>query len=205
MTALRPVGDAAAPYHHGQLRPELLKLAARRIEELGVPGLSLRELARELGVSHSAPRRHFLDKQALLDALAAYGLDLLGSRLDADLDRCRDGSFEERLLAFAQAYVDFASSHPVLLGLMFARKEETGSPELRAANQRAFAAPRSLIAGAHARGDIADEDDDRVAMAVLATLQGLASVITGGMIGERHPGTVVAGTVHTLVNGLRSR
>jgi hypothetical protein len=86
---------------------------------------------------------------------------------------------------------------------MFARKEKTDSPELRAANERAFAAPRALIADAHARGDIADQDHDRVAMAVLATLQGLASVITGGMIADRQPGTVVAGTIHTLVNGLR--
>jgi AcrR family transcriptional regulator len=198
------MNDAATPYHHGQLRSELLKLAAHRIEETGVPGLSLRELARELGVSHGAPRRHFPDKQALLDALAVHGLQLLGRRLDADLDRCRDSGFDDRLMAFAQAYVDFATSHPVLLGLMFARKEKADSPELRVANERAFAAPRALIADAHVRGDIADQDHDRVAMAVLATLQGLAAVITGGMIGDRPPRTVVAGTIRTLVNGLRS-
>jgi AcrR family transcriptional regulator len=127
-------------YHHGHLRDELLALAERRIEEAGVPGLSLRELAREIGVSHGAPRQHFPDKQALLDALAVRGLDELGSRLDADL-ALRDGaSFADRLLAFASDYVEFAAARPVLLGLMFTRKDD--SPTVRAANDRAFGAPR---------------------------------------------------------------
>src|SRR5438128_1794302 len=59
-----------APYHHGNLRAELLSRAERKLETAGVTGLSLRELAREIGVSHGAPRQHFPDRQALLDALA---------------------------------------------------------------------------------------------------------------------------------------
>src|SRR5919202_1039639 len=69
------------PYHHGNLRSALLAAAEgalARGEEL-----SLRSLAREVGVSHAAPRRHFADKQALLDALAEDGFERLGAALAA--------------------------------------------------------------------------------------------------------------------------
>lgn len=187
-----------SPYHHGSLRAELLELAQQRIEETGAAGLSLRELAREIGVSHGAPQRHFADKQALLDALAVKGLEDLGELLDT---RVGDGSFDDRLLAFAQGYVDFATGHPVLLSLLFARKD---TPELRAANDRAFAAPQRMISDALRDGDIVDDDFDRVSMAVLATIQGLATIIGSGMIGDRKPDVVVAGTISTLVAGLRA-
>src|SRR5215207_7099976 len=71
----------ARPYHHGNLRAELLEAAERTLDERGTGSLSLRGLARELGVSHGAPRRHFADKQALLDALAEDGFERLGREL----------------------------------------------------------------------------------------------------------------------------
>ncbi|WP_406637599.1 TetR/AcrR family transcriptional regulator [Amycolatopsis sp. WGS_07] len=196
--------DETAPYHHGNLRSGLLGLAERALEEGGVAGLSLRGLARELGVSHSAPRQHFADKQALLDALVLRGLRRLGDELDEGLRRAT-GGFEERLVAFARAYVGFAARSPALLALMFARKDDPARPDLRQASERAFAAPVALIENAMARGEIVGEEPDRTAMAVLAMLQGLASIITAGMIADRSPDAVLAGTVHSLVAGLLPR
>jgi AcrR family transcriptional regulator len=198
------MGATAAPYHHGNLRAALLEAAGRKIEQAGAAGLSLRELARELGVSHGAPRPHFPDKQALLDALAVQGLERLGGELDAGLGQA-SGSFDQRLTAFARIYVRFATQHPALLALMFARKDDPGRPELRAANDRAFAAPSALIAAAIDRGEIDSDDPDRIAMAVLATLQGLAAIIASDMIGDRHASQVISGTVQTLIHGLRSQ
>ncbi|WP_370964280.1 TetR/AcrR family transcriptional regulator [Amycolatopsis sp. cg9] len=196
--------DTAAPYHHGNLRSALLDQAERALAEGGPAALSLRGLARELGVSHSAPRQHFADKQALLDALALRGLRRLGDELDEGLGRAK-GDFEARLTAFAQVYVGFATRFPALLALVFAHKDNPARPELREANERAFAAPVALIGDAMERGEIVGDEPDRVAMAVLTVLRGLASVITGGMIGDRPPDAVVTGTVHTLVRGLLPR
>ncbi len=61
------------------------------MRERGVQELSLRELAREVGVSHGAPRRHFPDRQALLDALAEAGFARLGAELRAAVDGAGDG------------------------------------------------------------------------------------------------------------------
>src|SRR3954452_10961890 len=96
--------EEARRYHHGNLRSELLEQAERTLRERGAVELSLRELAREVGVSHAAPRRHFRDKQALLDALAESGFVRLGADLDRAMTRA-GGDFRARLAAFAKAYV----------------------------------------------------------------------------------------------------
>ncbi len=111
------VSAERSPYHHGNLREALLDRAERKLEVAGVQGLSLRELARELGVSHGAPRPHFLDKQALLDALAARGLERLGVALDESLSEA-EGSFTDRLEIFAATYVEFATRRPAMLKLI---------------------------------------------------------------------------------------
>src|SRR5665811_739439 len=95
------------PYHHGNLRTALLAQAEHTVRERGVSELSLRELAREVGVSHAAPRRHFPDRQALLDALAVAGFDRLGTELRAALESAGE-SFQDRLQATAAAYIQFA-------------------------------------------------------------------------------------------------
>src|ERR1700733_3839806 len=94
------VGDR--PYHHGNLRPALLAQAERTVRERGVQALSLRELARDVGVSHAAPRRHFPDRQALLDALAHDGFERLGGELRGAVDGAGE-DFEARLRATAAA------------------------------------------------------------------------------------------------------
>src|SRR5918998_6710951 len=80
---LAPMVDAVRPYHHGSLRRALLERAEEALADGGSQRLSLRELARDIGVSHAAPRRHFADKQALLDALALDGFERLGDALRA--------------------------------------------------------------------------------------------------------------------------
>ena len=191
------------PYHHGNLRAVLLEHGERLLVTAGANDLSLRELAREAGVSHGAPRRHFPDRQALLDALAEVGFERLGRELDAAMDAA-GGAFTERLVTFAEAYVGFAVRHPELLHLMHASKDRPGAG-LRRANDEAYRAPIALIAEAQASGDIVASDPDRVAMAVLATLQGPAVLITTGMSGDRPVGPLVSGTIETLVDGLRPR
>src|SRR3954464_13427688 len=135
---------AQRPYHHGNLRSELLSCAERALSEGGLAQLSLRDLARQAGVSHAAPRRHFADKQALLDALAQDGFERLGKELRAALAGAHD--FDARMRAFAPACVAFAPDHAALLELMFAGKHRPGAADsLRRAADRAFEAPLGLV------------------------------------------------------------
>jgi AcrR family transcriptional regulator len=189
----------ARSYHHGNLRAALLEAAER---SLGRGELSLRELAREVGVSHAAPRRHFADKQALLDALAEDGFERLGHELDEAL-AAAGGSLRAKLAAFAHAYVRFATQHAALLELMFAGKHR--ADRLREAADRAFSAPLALFAAAQQTGEIVAGDPERVGTVALATLQGIAALANNGMLGEADLDDVVEEAVDRLVLGLRPR
>ena len=189
------------PYHHGNLRPALLEAAERALAS--GRELSLREIAREVGVSHAAPRRHFADKRALLDALAADGFERLGNEMARAVADAGQG-FRGRLTALARAYVRFATEHAALLELMYAGKH--GSEALHEAADRAFAAPLTMMAEAQAAGEIVDGDVLSVAAVPWACFHGLASMANGGILGDEAPlDALVDVAVERLIDGLRPR
>ena len=193
------------PYHHGNLRAELLRCAERTLDAGGVQALSLRELARELGVSHAAPRRHFAGKQALLDALALDGFERLGAALEAAVTGAGE-RFEDRLAALARTYVRFATDHAPLLELMFAGKHAPGAdPRLRAASDRAFAVALDVIPAGQAAGEVVAGDPDEVAVVVFAALQGLATLTTTGLLDPASLDATATAVSERLVLGLRPR
>ncbi|MEO1562685.1 MAG: TetR/AcrR family transcriptional regulator [Pseudomonadota bacterium] len=104
-----------SPYHHGNLREALLTRAIETLSEKGVEHLSLRALARDLGVSHAAPLRHFPTKADLLNAIAIGGVHSLIAATDAS-QTCPSGS--PRLRAMALAYVDWAMANSALHGVL---------------------------------------------------------------------------------------
>lgn len=197
--------EEARRYHHGNLRSELLDAAEATLASGGAGELSLRELAREVGVSHAAPRRHFRDKQALLDALAERGFERLGRSLDRAIGRAGTG-FAARLAAFARAYVRFATRNGALLELMFAGKHRAGASEsLQAAASEAFARPLALVAEGQEAGEVVSGDPERVATVLFAALQGLVSMANGGMIDAAGMDDAVTDTIDGLLSGLRPR
>ena len=121
MRAMSKVRDA---YHHGDLRNALVAAAVRLIEQGGEAAFSLREAARDVGVSPNAAYRHFDDKVALMEAAASHGLELLSALMQAAMDRATNGKGGPHLAiarfkAVGRAYVEFAMAHPELFRLMF--------------------------------------------------------------------------------------
>lgn len=103
-------------YHHGDLRNALVAAAARMVAEHGAEHFSLREAAREVGVSANAAYRHFEDKAALLHAVAEEGFASLAEAMTDALDAAApDG----QLGAVARAYLGFVGDDPHRFRLMF--------------------------------------------------------------------------------------
>jgi len=194
---------AARPYHHGNLRAALLEQAERTVREQGADQLSLRELARKAGVSHGAPRRHFPDRQALLDALAESGFDRLGDELGTAVDGAGDG-FEARLRASAAAYVRFATRDAALLELMFAGKHREHAQALDEAANRAFAVLLDVILQGQAAGVLEPGDPERVGLVLFATMQGIAALVTGGMVEEDQRDGLVDDAISHFLRGSRA-
>jgi AcrR family transcriptional regulator len=191
------------PYHHGNLREALLAQAERTVRERGIQDLSLRELAREVGVSHAAPRRHFADRQALLDALAEAGFARLGTELRKAVDSAGE-DFEARLQATAAAYVRFATRDAALLELMFAGKHREESGALHEAADRAFSVLLELIAQGQAQGALEPGEPERVGLVLFATVQGIAALVTGGMVADEQVDGLVADAVAHFLRGSRA-
>lgn len=141
---------AKATYHHGDLRAAILAEAANLVAQRGADGISLRELAREAGVSHAAPAHHFGDRRGLFTALATEGFQILAARLtDARPD----------FVDAAKAYVRFALDHPGHYEVMFDKSlYEDADPTLAAAADAAGAELNrgvGTLADPHAKVDSA--------------------------------------------------
>lgn len=171
----------SSDYHRQNLRGTLLELAEQTVRTVGVEALSLRQLARDAGVSHAAPARHFRDRRALLDALALAGFERLGASIDAAA--AGEGPFAVRFRDAAHAYVGFAVENTELLGLMFTIKHEEGaSAALVDTARRAIDSTVALLARGQAEGEVAPGDPERLAQVVFATVQGVAMLVTGGLL-----------------------
>lgn len=164
------------PYHHGRLRAVLLAEAERTLRQDGIEALSLRELARQAGVSHAAPRRHFADRQALLDALAEAGFTRLTDEVSTAAGAAGQ-DYRARLRAAAAAYVRFATRDAALMELMFAAKNTAGSAGPREAAEHLFAVVGDLFEQGQQAGTLSPGDPWRLKLLFGATLQGIATFI----------------------------
>ena len=151
-------------YHHGDLRAVILAETARFVARHGADAVSLRELAREAGVSHAAPAHHFTDRRGLFTALAAEGFRLLAQALtDA----------RPRFLDAAVAYVRFAIEHPGHYAVMFDRSVvNPDDPELAAA--QAVAGAELSRGVATLRDPHAHEDPAGAQLAAWSLVHGFA-------------------------------
>jgi AcrR family transcriptional regulator len=165
------------PYHHGNLRATLLTAAEQTLRERGIEQVSLRDLARQAGVSHGAPSRHFRDRQALLDALAAAGYVRLGDEIAAAIENAGD-DFAAQLGAVAATYVRFAVDDAALLDLMLAARKADGPGAVPRAPERPYAIVAELIRRGQETGQLQPGDPGRLLLMILATFQGIAALVT---------------------------
>ncbi len=179
------------PYRRGNLREALLDRAHVVLAERGEAALSLRELARDVGVSHAAPARHFTDRDDLVDALALQGFTALHELLQA-IDTS-ELPVAERIAAVAHAYIGFALTKENLVAVMFRHREGRDDAAIAMAAGTAFAPVGKLFSDAESRAGWA------AAAGFLAALQGIVALVSCGVIAASDVETVVDDTVRRYV------
>lgn len=169
----------ATPYHHGDLRAALLASAFQILKREGLGSLSLREVARQAGVSHQAPYHHFATRGHLLAALATEGFD----KLAGELERLQAAATSpaEAARESGVRYVTFAAANPERFRLMFGGEIGARSPypELQSASYRVFSLlvrPFGL-APSHGRGA-----PDPIVLTLWSTVHGLAALVVDGQV-----------------------
>jgi len=162
------------PYHHGDLRRQLIAVGEEVLTERGIAALSLREVARRLGVSHNAPFKHFASREALLAAIAEEGFGDLTARLATAMA----GDPQEAMTARALAYVTFALERPAVFRLMFGGQVDAAQhPSLA---ERAETSLRGITR--HIAGAYGEEALDEATLSAWAFVHGLANLLLDGQI-----------------------
>ncbi len=127
-------------YRHGDLVNACVEVGLRLIKEQGVEKLSLRAIAREIGVSIGAPYKHFDAKEALLAAIAKRGFDTFEAYLTAASPEGIHLMTRERFTTMGYQYLRFAQENPEYYRLMFTNviPNHRDYPELWASSKRTF-------------------------------------------------------------------
>jgi len=162
-------------YHHGDLRRALVQAALRLIDEAGPREFTLREVARSVGVTHTALYRHFPDKAALLAVVAEDGFRALKAAI---LRAC--GKVSDPLARFQQAgvaYVRFALAHPSHFRVMFRAEASARHPPLQKVKDETFALLVSAIEACQTQGLVRAGSATELALPAWAIVHGLAALL----------------------------
>ena len=174
---------SAAPAMPLELRDACIVAAQEVIAERGIENLSLREVARKLGVSHQAPYKHYPSRGHLLAEVMRRCFERFATHLDAR------NHFEDPkadLEALSHQYLNYAQAHPLEYRLMFSTPwpESAEHPDLVRDAVHAFDVLRQVMRRMHgnsaAMRDLADLD----ALYIWSSMHGAAGVMQGDCIGK---------------------
>ncbi len=191
-------------YHHGDLRSSLLEEALKVLRHTSPDALSMRELARRLGVTYGAPHHHFAEKDDLFAAIAQQAFAELIAQVQARVITPGELEPAQRLRTGARMYLEFARSERVRYQVMFL-------PQLR--DRKRFATLHAtggqalrLLAVAFEAAGIPSTEAHARAVAGWSTLHGFASLVNEGFLEERGAAleALAAAVIDTAVGVSRS-
>lgn len=184
-----------------RLRDECVREAVAIIDEAGVEALSLREVARRLGVSHQAPYKHFPSRDHLLAEVVGGAFADFARHLD---DRERGATPRDDLASLGRAYLGYAREHPLQYRLMFGTPlpDPDRHPKMMRNARHAFSLLRDGLERMDRHGPAGDDGTtaDLDALFVWSSVHGLASILQTGALSTLGlpPGVLTAATSHAL-------
>ena len=164
-----------------ELRDACVSAAREVIAERGIENLSLRDVARRLGVSHQAPYKHYPSRDHLLAEVMRRCFQQFAAALDA---RPHHDDPREDLHALGEQYLRYAGEHPLEYQLMFSTTwpEAANDAELIQAATHAFDILRKVLRRIHGDSAAMRERVELDALYIWSTIHGLAGVLNGNCI-----------------------
>lgn len=166
-----------------ELKEACVRAAREVIAERGIENLSLRDVARKLGVSHQAPYRHYASRDHLLAEVMRRCFEEFAKNLD---QRERFEGPEADLASLGKQYLGYAAAHPLEYRLMFGTPwpEPDDHPALVKDAQHAFDVLRTVLRRVHGTAPSARAAVDLDAMFIWSTMHGLASISQGNVMAQ---------------------
>lgn len=116
-SASRPAG--ARERARVEITADILAAARRQLASVGAPGLSLRAVARDIGMVSSAVYRYVASRDELLTLLIVESYDALGTTVEAAAAPHRGRTAAERFVAAGRAVRDWAVANPHEYALLY--------------------------------------------------------------------------------------
>lgn len=206
---LMPRADKSGNYHHGDLRQAVIDSALELIAERDIQSLTLREIAKRVGVSQMAPYRHFKNKAVLLAVLAQEGFQALYDHLQ-EASTKRSLAPIERVRVLGVAYVLFAIENPVHYRVMFdaSLSNRTIYPPLYQTAVKVLELCIQLIVECQQAGLIDERDPKELAQVKWSTCHGLSMLLIDhqfSTMGHAPVEELATSTMQTLIEGLQKR
>lgn len=170
-------------YHHGDLKNALIQAGIKILAEDGLKGFSLRKVAREAGVTHSAPYAHFTDKQALIAAISTDGYQKVFNRFVL-IKETYPNDVLRQFIEIAWAYVSFGFEEPDHFKITFSAsvEREREYPDLVEMTGKTFNELKQLVIRCQEAGLIDEGDADLMALTVWSQVHGFVNLIHENMI-----------------------
>ncbi|MER9655220.1 TetR/AcrR family transcriptional regulator [Mesorhizobium sp. M0152] len=193
------------PYHHGDLRREIIETAMAMLHEDKGWQFTLREVARRAGVSHAAPYKHFPDKAALLAEMALLGFEGLHKAMTTAKAK-GPGPLRDEFFAVGRAYVRFGTSNPGLYRLMFsAEAGKAVNVHLSESALAVFGVVTELLERGQAEGVLRKRDVRGRAAACWAQMHGITMLTMEGLFQLEKVGPdPLDAALTTLLEGLEN-
>jgi AcrR family transcriptional regulator len=156
-------------------KQQILKAVKKRFDHQGLVGLSMRALAKDVGLTPMALYRHYADKEALIDALTIDALDEWHSRVIA----IREPDAMTWLWRMSEAFLEFALHSPRRFEAAFelpARNARQYPDDIAAGKSPVLKLLADRITEAQRNGAFAAVSPTEVAMAVWALGQGMVTL-----------------------------
>jgi len=194
-------------YHHGGVRERLIEAAIDALRTEPLENISMRKLAKTIGVSHNAPYMHFADREALWQTVSGQGFELMRAQIESALKPV--SHWKERLIVGSEAYVRFAMENRQHMVVMFRNStpgvDRTLSPEAGEALQLLA----REVGAAVAAGKLMEERPERLTMLIWIALHGLtmAQIQLGELGGPLHASPLerrVEWMIDNLLHGIGS-
>lgn len=164
-----------------ELRDACIVAAQEVIAERGIENLSLRDVARKLGVSHQAPYKHYPSRDHLLAEVMRRCFQRFAAHLDA---RQHFDDPAQDLESLGEQYLRYAQEHPLEYRLMFSTTwpESAESLDLVTDATHAFDVLRGVLRRIHGDSAAMREAVELDALYIWSTVHGLAGVLNGQCI-----------------------
>lgn len=170
------LNDKQSTYHHGDTRNALIAAAVATLQTEGIEALSLRKLAKQIGVSHNAPYMHFKDKEGLLVAVSEEGFRVLAERINTAVETANK-AWMERFQAGCWAYVEFIIEHTGHAQVMFRDYDREEHPDIFTQGSATLELLSGVLQEGQQAGLVTKADGGQQAMLVWSMLHGVASIL----------------------------